>query len=82
MPKLKEGNIKRGGVAADPTGPKPQIKPPAQRPAKKKIECSYDPRKLKGVPMGMFHCPQCGEMIIAGCPHPDYALLGDFDKDE
>lgn len=22
----------------------------------------------------MHHCPVCGEMVIAGMPHPDYSL--------
>lgn len=25
-----------------------------------------------GAPIGMFHCPLCGEMVLAGMPHPDY----------
>jgi predicted RNA-binding Zn-ribbon protein involved in translation (DUF1610 family) len=33
-------------------------------------KCSFDPEPLKGKPIGMFHCPQCGEMILAGLPHP------------
>ena len=32
--------------------------------------CSYDPTELKGTPMGMLHCPQCGCMILAGVSHP------------
>jgi hypothetical protein len=31
--------------------------------------CKFDPRPLVGVPIGMFHCPECGEMVIAGLPH-------------
>jgi hypothetical protein len=23
----------------------------------------------------MFHCPECGEMVIAGMAHPDYSLI-------
>lgn len=30
--------------------------------------CPYDPRLVTG-PIGMFHCPGCGFMQIAGCPH-------------
>ena len=34
--------------------------------------CSYDPRTVPaGAPIGMFHCPECGEMVIAGMEHPD-----------
>jgi hypothetical protein len=25
--------------------------------------------------MGMYHCPECGEMVLAGVAHPDYSLL-------
>lgn len=32
--------------------------------------CDFDPETLKGQPIGMFHCPQCGEMVVAGMPHP------------
>lgn len=24
------------------------------------------------VPLGMYHCPYCGSMLVAGVPHPDY----------
>ncbi len=39
------------------------------------MSCSFDPKKLKGKPIGMFHCPECEEMVIAGLEHPDYDLL-------
>jgi len=48
----------------------------------KSKKCSYDPSKLIGVPMGMFHCPECGEMVLAGYPHPDYSLLEKQDDEE
>lgn len=35
-------------------------------------KCPFDPMTLKGEPLGMLHCPECGEMILAGVPHPDY----------
>jgi hypothetical protein len=38
--------------------------------------CPYDPIPLAGLPMGMFHCPTCGCMIIAGWEH------GECDIDE
>lgn len=37
--------------------------------------CTYDPLPLKGKPIGMFHCPLCGEMILAGIEHPKYWLF-------
>lgn len=33
-------------------------------------KCSYDPKPVTG-PIGMFHCPDCGDMVIAGFEHPD-----------
>lgn len=38
-------------------------------------KCAYDPKEMAGEPVGMFHCPECGEMVIAGMEHPDYSLL-------
>lgn len=37
-------------------------------------ECSWpwEPQQLKGVPMGQYHCPYCGGMVVAGVPHLDY----------
>lgn len=32
----------------------------------------WDPQQLKGAPLGQYHCPYCGGMVIAGVPHPDY----------
>lgn len=23
----------------------------------------------------MYHCPECGDMVLAGCPHPDYSII-------
>jgi hypothetical protein len=31
-----------------------------------------DPLFLIGQPLGMYHCPYCGSMVVAGAPHPDY----------
>lgn len=35
----------------------------------------WEPQQLVGVPMGQYHCPYCGAMVIAGIPHLDYAEL-------
>lgn len=32
--------------------------------------CTYDPKTAKGAPLGMYHCPLCGEMVLAGAEHP------------
>lgn len=35
----------------------------------KEGKCPFEPEHLVGVPMGMFHCELCGEMVIAGFKH-------------
>jgi hypothetical protein len=35
-----------------------------------KHECPHDPRTMAGKPIGMYHCPECGDMVLAGLPHP------------
>ena len=32
--------------------------------------CPYEPERLVGTSLGMFHCYLCGEMVLAGIPHP------------
>lgn len=32
----------------------------------------WEPQQLVGVPLGMYHCPYCGSMVVAGQAHPDY----------
>ena len=34
----------------------------------KKIKCTFDPTTVHGA-IGMFHCPECGDMQLAGLPH-------------
>jgi hypothetical protein len=36
-----------------------------------------DPLLMRGQPIGMYHCPYCGDMVIAGVPHGDWSTLGD-----
>lgn len=38
-------------------------------------ECPWpwEPQTLTGTPMGQYHCPYCGAMVIAGVPHTDYS---------
>lgn len=33
----------------------------------------WEPQQLKGAPIGMYHCPYCGAMVLAGMLHLDYA---------
>lgn len=54
------------GFPPEPTDDDP-ISGPA--PAPMNDRCTFDPSPLLGVPLGMFHCPECGEMVIAGLPH-------------
>ena len=44
-------------------------------------QCPHDPRDTIGA-IGMYHCPECGEMVLAGIKHPDYSLLNDEEPDE
>lgn len=37
--------------------------------------CDEDPEKLTGQPIGQYHCPNCGAMVLAGSPHPELCLL-------
>ena len=46
-----------------------------------KEQCPHDPRETTG-PVGMYHCPECGEMVLAGMEHPDYSLLDDMSDEE
>lgn len=43
--------------------------------------CDFDPVPYKGQPIGMFHCPYCGEMVLAGLPHPNEFFTLDDDLD-
>nr|DAF93458.1 MAG TPA: hypothetical protein [Myoviridae sp. ctshb19] len=36
-------------------------------------ECQGHPEMLAGAPLGMCHCDVCGEMVMAGMPHPTEA---------
>lgn len=37
-------------------------------------ECPWpwDPQQLVGAPIGQYHCPACGGMVVAGMPHLDH----------
>lgn len=32
--------------------------------------CAEKPERLLGAPIGMYHCPDCGAMVLAGFEHP------------
>ena len=46
-----------------------------------KERCSHDPRETKGA-IGMYHCPECGEMVVAGVSHPFEAEESLMDGEE
>ena len=37
--------------------------------------CAEKPEALAGQPIGMYHCPDCGSMVVAGVPHPPVCKL-------
>lgn len=45
--------------------------------------CTFDPAPLVGVPLGMFHCPSCGCMVLAGFEHgPCEQSCEQYDDDD
>lgn len=45
-------------------------------------ECMEHPEMLCGLPCGMYHCPYCMEMVVAGIPHPDKASYKEMHDEE
>lgn len=43
--------------------------------------CTHDPKETLG-PIGMYHCPECYEMVVAGIEHPNYLLLDEYSEDD
>lgn len=39
-------------------------------------KCPYPSQYLIGVPLGMYHCPICGLMVVAGMHHGPYKWIG------
>lgn len=37
----------------------------------------WEPQQLVGAPLGQYHCPWCGAMVMAGMPHLDYRETDD-----
>lgn len=38
------------------------------------VECPESPERLAGMPLGMYHCPHCGCMQLAGIEHLPHEL--------
>ena len=68
----QEYNRKVQGINRMPTGQLEQLI--------KDGKCPYPCEHMFGVPIGMHHCPLCGEMVIAGVPHP--SPLSEVDEEE
>ena len=37
----------------------------------------WEPEQLINAPMGQYHCPYCGAIVMAGIPHLDYTEAPD-----
>ena len=35
------------------------------------MKCSHKPEDYLGQPIGQYHCPACGVMVLAGMSHPE-----------
>jgi hypothetical protein len=35
------------------------------------MKCPHDPKTMAGRPIGMYHCPECGDTVIAGMEYPE-----------
>lgn len=35
----------------------------------------WEPQQLGDAPMGQYHCPYCGAMVLAGVEHLDYGSV-------
>lgn len=51
--------------------PHPDIEGPVNE-AGEPCPWPWEPQQLVGVPLGQYHCPYCGTMVVAGGFHPDY----------
>ena len=45
------------------------------------VFCPEKPELLRGAPIGMYHCPCCGVMVLAGVGHPPIVLMDDGEYD-
>jgi len=64
----------------DPVSPEPPISQDLNKPMcglcmrddrpLRPARCDERPEGKLGFPYGMYHCPECGAMVVAGFPHP------------
>lgn len=40
--------------------------------------CPHDPEEPLRTSLGMYHCPDCGAMVVAGVPHPSDEEVKEF----
>lgn len=40
--------------------------------------CPHDPNSMCGKPIGQYHCPVCGAMVVACCEHPPMVLINEY----
>lgn len=73
-------NLSRSELASKPVIehetdwlPEPFRHPQLQAQEPPASACDYDPRTCPGE-VGMHHCPECGDMVMAGMEHPNYEL--------
>ena len=50
-----------------------------EREGKKRKPCPENPLLLTGMPIGQYHCPACGMMVMAAMPHLSPAAPKDQD---
>jgi hypothetical protein len=41
--------------------------------------CTHNPLVTQGT-IGMYHCPECGEMVLAGMEHPGIMEAKDWEE--
>jgi len=46
-----------------------------------KVKCPFNPIIYRNSPIGMFHCPWCNQMVMAGEEHLEYPEIF-LDEDE
>ena len=45
------------------------------------MNCTHDSKKTEGA-IGMYHCPECGNLVMAGLSHLDYDILDNLNEED